>query len=89
MNARKHRQGEQAKETDRLEPKGTQPDQGLLLDPTRTPRLPVYRADLNHPVNVTEHGNAAGLGTGDRADLTVRRVRGSSIGMTEEAKASM
>lgn len=33
----------------------------------REPALPVYRADLNHPVNVAEHGNVAslpGLATG-------------------------
>ena len=47
------------KETDRLGPKGTQSVRVLLRNPTRTVALPVYRADLNHPVNVTEHGNAA------------------------------
>jgi hypothetical protein len=55
----------------------------------RTGRLPVYRANLNHPVNVAEHGNAAGPARPhDRADLTARRVRGRSIGRTEEANAS-
>ncbi len=55
----------------------------------RTPRLPVYRANLNHPVNLAEHGNAANPARPhDRADLTARRVRGRSLGMTEEAKAS-
>ncbi len=62
---------------------------GLLRTPTRTPALPVYRANLNHPVNDTEHGKAASLvRPRDRADLTARRVRGRSIGRTEEAKAS-
>ena len=55
----------------------------------RTRRLPVYRANLNHPVNLAEHGNAANPARPrDRADLTPRRVRGRSFGMTEEAKAS-
>jgi hypothetical protein len=55
----------------------------------RTPRLPVYRANLNHPVNLAEHGNAVGPARPhDRADLTARRVRGHSLGKTEEAKAS-
>jgi hypothetical protein len=27
----------------------------------REPSLPVYRADLNHPVDVVEHGNVASL----------------------------
>jgi hypothetical protein len=40
-------------------------------------------------VTIVEHGNAANLArTRDRADLTVRRVGGRSIGRTEEAKAS-
>ena len=61
----------------------------LLNGPTRTNVLPVYRANLNHPVNLAEHGNAASLARPhDRADLTARRVGGRSIGMTEEAKAS-
>jgi RNA-directed DNA polymerase len=34
-----------------------------------------------------EHGNVARLPGSRRADLTARRVRGSNIGMTEEAKA--
>jgi hypothetical protein len=55
----------------------------------RTLRLPVYRANLNHPVNLAEHGKAACLDPArNRADLTARRVRRPSIGMTEEAKAS-
>ena len=55
----------------------------------RTGRLPVYRANLNHPVNLAEHGNAVGPARPhDRADLTARRVRGHSLGKTEEAKAS-
>jgi hypothetical protein len=49
----------------------------------------VYRADLNHPVSIAEHGNAVGLDpAGNRADLTVSRVRRHSLGMTEKAKAS-
>ena len=61
----------------------------LLSGPTRTNALPVYRANLNHPVNFAEHGNAASPARPrDRADLTARRVRGRSLGMTEEAKAS-
>jgi hypothetical protein len=51
--------------------------------------LPVYRANLNHPVDVTEHGNAANpVRLRYRADFTARRVRGRSIGMTEEANAN-
>jgi hypothetical protein len=62
---------------------------GFPVSRARTGRLPVYRADLNHPVNLAEHGNAASPARPrDRADLTARRVRGRSIGMTEEAKAS-
>ena len=61
----------------------------LLNGPTRTNALPVYRANLNHPVNFAEHGNAASPARPrDRADLTARRVRGRSIGKTEKAKAS-
>jgi hypothetical protein len=61
----------------------------LRHGPTRTHALPVYRADLNHPVNIAEHGNTASPARPrDRADLTARRVRGSSFGTTEEAKAS-
>jgi hypothetical protein len=61
----------------------------LIHRPTRTTRLPVYRADLNHPGNVAEHGNAVGPARPrDWADLTARRVRGRSLGRTEEAKAS-
>jgi hypothetical protein len=62
---------------------------GFAVSRARTSRLPVYRANLNHPGNLAEHGNAANPARpGDRADLTARRVRGHSIGMTEEAKAS-
>ena len=61
----------------------------LLSGPTRTHALPVYRANLNHPVNFAEHGNAASPARSrDRADLTTRRVGGRSMGRTEEAKAS-
>ena len=61
----------------------------LLSGPTRINALPVYRANLNHPVNFAEHGNAASPARPrDRADLTARRVRGRSLGRTEEANAS-
>ena len=61
----------------------------LIHRPTRTPRLPVYRADLNHPGNLAEHGNAVNPAQPrDWADPTARRVRAHSIGKTEEAKAS-
>ena len=51
---------------------------------------PVYRADLTHLVKRTEHGKAVGPARPQlRADLTVRRVGGTTaFGMTEEAKAS-
>jgi hypothetical protein len=90
MNARKHRYTQQAKETDRLEPKGKQPGSGPPEWPDADPVLPVYRANLNHHlVKFAEHGNAANPARPrDRADLTVRRVRGRSLGRTEEAKAS-
>jgi hypothetical protein len=40
-------------------------------------------------VKIAEHGNAATpTGHRDRADLTARRVRGRSIGKTENANAS-
>ena len=65
------------------------PVRGLRSPPTRTPVPPVYRANLNHPVDLAEHGKAASLDPArNRADLTARRVRRPSIGMTEEAKAS-
>jgi len=89
MNARKHRNCRQAKETDRLGPKGKPSRSGFVTWPDANEARPVYRADLNHPVNNAEHGkavNRAAAGAG--ADLTVRRVKEHSIGMTEEAKAS-
>jgi hypothetical protein len=47
------------------------------------------KLELNHPVNIAEHGNAANPARlRDRADLTARRVRGRSIGRTEKANAS-
>src|SRR3954469_3779367 len=92
MNARwKHRKAEQAKETDnRLELKSTQSGSGVLTVARREyKRLPVYRANLNHPVSIAEHGTTASPARPrDRADLTARRVRGSSFGRTEEANAS-
>jgi len=61
----------------------------LIDRPTRTTRLPVYRADLNHPGNIAEHGKAVSPARPRAwADLTARRVRAHSIGKTEEAKAS-
>jgi hypothetical protein len=73
----------------RLEPKGKQSGSGVSKSPDANLALPVYRANLNHPVNVTEHGNAANpVQSHDRTDLTARRVRGRSIGMTKEANAS-
>jgi hypothetical protein len=90
MNARKHRQLYQAKGTDRLEPKGKQPVWVLDSGLPRVKALPVYRADPNHPVKVAEHGNVASLpGFRDRAHLPQGGCRGSNIGKTEEAKASL
>ena len=72
-----------------LDQKVSSPARGLSRTPTRISALPVYRANLNHPVSIAEHGNAANpVPARNRADLTARRVRGNSIGMTEEAKAS-
>src|ERR1043166_8577688 len=90
MNARKHRKVEQAKETDQAWAKRHAVRFGFLTVTRREHSLlPVYRADLNHPVNIAEHGNTASPARfRDRADLTVRRVRGRSFGMTEKAKAS-
>ena len=89
MNARKHRQLKQAKETDQAWTKRYAVRHGgFSLTRARTVRRPVYRADLNHPVNLAEHGNAANPARPrDRADLTARRVRGRSMGMTEKANA--
>src|SRR5437764_14499601 len=62
---------------------------GLHGTLTRTHVLPVYRANLNHLVPFTEHGKAANPARlCNRADPTARRVRGCSIGKTEEANAS-
>src|SRR5260221_2484939 len=89
MNARKHRIARQAvRDCLRLGPKGKQSGSRALTYLDANVGLPVYRADLNHPVNIAEHGNAASLARLDWADLTARRVRRRSIGMTEEAKAS-
>jgi len=72
-----------------LDQKVSSPVRGLARTPTRTSALPVYRANLNHPVNIAEHGNAVGPDPARRrANLTVRRVRGNSFGTTEKAKAS-
>ena len=81
MNARKHRKSRQAKETDRLGPKGTQSGSGPLRWPDANLALPVYRADLNHPVNHAEHGKAVSLVPVHHwADLTARRVGGTALG---------
>ena len=89
MNARKHRKCKQAKETVRLEPKGMRSGSGPVTWPDANSALPVYRANLNHPVSIAEHGNTASpRPVRERADLTARRVRGSSFGTTEEANAS-
>ena len=89
MNARRHRQLKQAKETAQTWTKRYAVWHGCFaVTRARTTRLPVYRARLNHPVNHAEHGNAADPGRPrDRADLAARRVRGRSTGMTEEANA--
>jgi len=77
------------KRLSRLGPKGTQSVRGLRFTPTRITALPVYRANLNHPVPFAEHGNTASpVRPRDRTDLTARRVRGRSFGMTKKAKAS-
>jgi len=88
INARKHRKDQQAKETDRLEPKGTQTGLGPVQWPDANIVLPVYRADLNHSLAmVVEHGNAVCSPGSRRADLTARRVKSRSIERTEEANA--
>src|ERR1035438_1834024 len=89
MNARKHRYTQQAKRLKGLSQKASRQARVLLSGPTRTNALPVYRANLNHPVKFAEHGNAASPARPrDRADLTARRVGRRSLGKTEEAKAS-
>src|SRR6266446_1964913 len=90
MNARKHRKCQQAaRDCLRLGPKGKQSGSRAVTSLDANVGLPVYRADLNHPVNIAERGNAASLaGPRDRADLTARQVRRRSIGTTEEANAS-
>jgi len=82
MNARKHRDYEQAtRDWLRLGPKGKRPGSGATVSPDANITPPVYRANLNHPVNIVEHGNAAhSARSRDRADLTARRVRGAALG---------
>ena len=62
----------------------------LYGNPTRIFRLPVYRANLNHPVNIAEHGNTVQPRPASRPGRPYRKagLRGSSFGTTEEAKAS-
>ena len=76
-------------ETDQgLDQKVSNRIRALPIGPMRTNVLPVYRANLNHPVKLAEHGNAASpVPARNRAGLTARRARGRSIGKTEEAKA--
>ena len=90
MNTRKHRKCKQAiRDWLRPEPKGKRSGSGAVTYPDANPVPSVYRVDLNHLVNVVEHGNAADPARSrDRAGLTARRVRGRSIGRTEEANAS-
>src|SRR5437773_11559823 len=90
MNAHKRRNNQQAKETAQgLGQKARSQVRGLSRTPTRTSALPAYWADLNHPVNIAEHGNAANPARlRDRAELTARRLRRRSIGTTEKANAS-
>jgi len=77
-------------ETDQgLDQKVSNRIRALPIGPMRTNVLPVYRANLNHPVKLAEHGNAASpVPACNRAGLTARRARGRSIGKTEEANAS-
>ena len=90
MNAYKHRNCRRAtRDWLRLGPKGMQFGSGSVPYPDANSELPVYRANLNHPVNIAEHGKAANpVRHHDRAELTARRLRGRSIGKTEKAKAS-
>jgi hypothetical protein len=90
MNARKHRKRQQAiRDWLRLEPKGKQSGSEAVTASDASLALPVYRAGLNHPVNLAEHGNAAHpVRLRTRTDLTARRVKGRSLGRTEKANAS-
>lgn len=56
VNVRTRRQEEQAKEAERLEPKGTQPVRGCNGAPAGIRVLPVYRTNLSHPLNRLKRG---------------------------------
>src|SRR5437773_2199547 len=69
--------------------KGRPVGSGSVTYPDANTRRLVYRANLTHPVPSAEHGNTASpVRPRDRTDLTARRVRGRSFGMTEKANAS-
>src|SRR5436309_4903613 len=62
----------------------------LYFGPTRTHALPVYRANLNHPVSIAEHGNTVSPARPRvRADLTVRRVGGAVLGRPKKPKPAV
>jgi hypothetical protein len=91
MNARKHREIEQAtRDGSRLGPKGKQSGSGSSLWPdANTCTAGVQSEPKSLRVMVAEHGKAANpVPVRNWADLTARRVRRSSIGRTEEANAS-
>ncbi len=64
MNARNHREGKQAKETDKLKPKGKLAGSEFTNCPDTDDAQPVERADLTYPVMSTEHGNPVSLPQG-------------------------
>ena len=74
----------------RLGPKGKQSGSGPPLWPdAKTRTAGVQSGPKSFIVMVVEHGKAASLARPcGRANLTARRVGGSSVGMTEKAKAS-
>src|SRR6266581_2634064 len=74
----------------RLGPKGKQSGSGPPLWPDANTRTAgVQSGPKSFIVMVVEHGKAASLARPcGRANLTARRVGGSSVGMTEKAKAS-
>src|ERR1044071_8177307 len=89
MNARKHRKYRQAKETDRLEPKGEQSGSRIFITPRREPRTAGVEGEPKSSCGryrTWKRCNPVRLRY--RTDFTARRVRGRSIGMTEEANAS-
>src|SRR3954470_4492530 len=90
MNARKHRKTKQAKETDRLEPKGTQSVRALLRSPTRTGTTAGVQSGPKSSCELKRNTETLLTSSGPRSrtDLTARRVRRHSIGRTEEANAS-